>query len=94
MKASSDADPAFSHRLRRAVMAYLSSAEIEDFTRLAVELEVPNNSLSTNLMRLEALGYVQLRRGFLGRKPRTSVVLTSAGRTAWALYLDRLSLKG
>lgn len=75
-------------------MAYLSAADAADFTELAQALEIPNNSLSSHLIRLEDAGYVELRRGFLGRKPRTRVVATHAGRAAWALYLDGLNTAG
>lgn len=72
-------------------MAYLSAADAADFTELAQALSVPNNSLSSHLIRLENAGYVELRRGFFGRKPRTQIVLSQVGRTAWALYLNGLS---
>ncbi len=71
-------------------MAYLSTAEAADFTEIALALAVPNNSLSSHLSRLEAAGYIELRRGFLGRKPRTRVVLTVIGRAAWERYLGAL----
>ncbi|WP_367269534.1 winged helix-turn-helix domain-containing protein [uncultured Brevundimonas sp.] len=83
-------DPAFSHRLRTGVMAYLSTAEAADFIEIALALAVPNNSLSSHLSRLEAAGYIEMRRGFLGRKPRTRVVLTVTGRAAWERYLGAL----
>jgi DNA-binding MarR family transcriptional regulator len=72
-------------------MAYLSAAEAADFTELALALAVPNNSLSSHLSRLEEAGYIELRRGFLGRKPRTRVVPTDAGQAAWMSYLDERS---
>ncbi|WP_365987544.1 transcriptional regulator [uncultured Brevundimonas sp.] len=72
------------------MMAYLSTAEAADFTEIALALAVPNNSLSSHLSRLEAAGYIELRRGFLGRKPRTRVVLTVIGRAAWERYLGAL----
>ena len=75
-------------------MAYLSTAEAADFTELALALAVPNNSLSSHLLRLEGAGYIELRRGFLGRKPRTRIVPTAAGRAAWESYLNGLSNAG
>ena len=90
MTAEPSVDPAFSHRLRTGVMAYLSTAEAADFTELALALAAPNNSLSSHLTRLETAGYIELRRGFLGRKPRTRVVLTITGRAAWERYLGAL----
>lgn len=83
-------DPLFAHRVRAGVLAFLSSASAADFTALAEALEVPNNTLSGHLQRLEAEGVIELRRGFLGRKPRTRVHLTPAGWRRWALYLEGL----
>ena len=39
---------------------------------------------------LEEAGYVDIEKGFLGRKPRTQVRITAVGRAAFATYLDAL----
>ena len=85
-----DIDPLVSSRVRAGVLAFLSDRGAGDFTELSAALELANNTLSSHLHRLEAAGYVELRRGFLGRKPRTRVVLTPSGHAAWADHLDRL----
>lgn len=91
MSLSTDApDPLVSSRVRAGVLAWLSDKGAGDFTELASVLALANNALSSHLQRLESAGYVELRRGFLGRKPRTRVVLTAAGRAAWLAHLDRL----
>jgi DNA-binding MarR family transcriptional regulator len=86
------ADPLTSNRVRAGIIAFLTDRGAGDFTELATALALANNTLSSHLQRLEAAGYVELRRGFLGRKPRTRVVLTTAGREAWSAYLEGLSL--
>ena len=85
-----DVDPLISSRVRAGILAFLSDAGAADFTELGAALDLANNTLSSHLQRLEAAGYIELRRGFLGRKPRTRVVLTQTGRTAWGTHLDRL----
>lgn len=75
--------------VRAGVLAFLSSQKVGDFTEIARALNIPNNSLSSHLYRLEAAGWVRLEKGFLGRKPRTRVHLTDAGLQEWKLYLDR-----
>lgn len=85
-----DVDPLISSRVRAGILAFLSDAGAADFTELGAALELANNTLSSHLHRLETAGYVELRRGFLGRKPRTRVVLTSSGRSAWAAHIERL----
>lgn len=90
MNAPFEVDPLLSNRIRTGVLAYLSDRGAADFTELAAALELANNTLSSHLQRLEGAGYIELGRGFLGRKPRTRIILTAAGRAAWTVYLDRL----
>jgi DNA-binding MarR family transcriptional regulator len=77
-------------RLRLGVMAYLASNEVADFNELKGVLEVTQGNLSVQLRRLEDAGYVDIEKGYLGRKPRTQVRITAAGRKAFAIYLDAL----
>jgi DNA-binding MarR family transcriptional regulator len=77
-------------RLRLGVMAYLANAEVADFNELKSVLEVTQGNLSVQLRRLEEAGYVTIEKGFLGRKPRTQVRITDAGRAAFAAYLEAL----
>jgi DNA-binding MarR family transcriptional regulator len=78
-------------RLRLGVMAYLANAEVADFNELKAVLEVTQGNLSVQLRKLEEAGYVEIEKGFLGRKPRTRIRLTASGRSAFAAYLDALS---
>ena len=78
-------------RLRLGVMAYLANHEVADFNELKNVLEVTQGNLSVQLRKLEEAEYVTIEKGFLGRKPRTQVRLTAAGRKAFAAYLETLS---
>ena len=78
-------------RLRLGVMAYLANAEVADFNELKALLDVTQGNLSVQLRKLEDAGYVTIEKGFLGRKPRTQVRITDAGRKAFAAYLEALS---
>jgi DNA-binding MarR family transcriptional regulator len=77
-------------RLRLGVMAYLANAEVADFNELKALLEVTQGNLSVQLRKLEEAGYVAIEKGYLGRKPRTQVRITPAGRRAFAAYLEAL----
>jgi DNA-binding MarR family transcriptional regulator len=77
-------------RLRLGVMAYLANAEVADFNELKTILEVTQGNLSVQLRRIEEAGYVTIEKSFLGRKPRTQVRITPAGRAAFATYLEAL----
>ena len=77
-------------RLRLGVMAYLANAEVADFNELKAVLEVTQGNLSVQLRKLEEADYVAIEKGYLGRKPRTQVRITPAGRKAFAAYLEAL----
>jgi len=88
---AAEVDALLSNRVRAGILAFLSDRGAADFTELASALTLANNTLSSHLQRLEAAAYIELRRGFLGRKPRTRVVLTPTGRAAWLVHLARIT---
>ncbi len=90
LNAPIDLAPLLSSRVRAGILAYLSDRGAADFTELAAALALANNTLSSHLQRLETAAYIELKRGFLERKPRTRIVLTGIGRAAWMAHLDRL----
>jgi DNA-binding MarR family transcriptional regulator len=77
-------------RLRLGVMAYLANAEVADFNELKALLDVTQGNLSVQLRKLEDAKYVDIEKGYLGRKPRTRIRITPAGRKAFAVYLEAL----
>ncbi len=84
-------DDAIHGRLRLGIMAYLADAEAADFNELKTVLDATQGNLSVHLRKLEEAGYVEIVKSFQGRKPLTRVVLTVAGRKAFADYLEALS---
>ncbi len=78
-------------RVRLGVMAYLSAQGRADFTELRDALCSAEGALSIHLRKLEDAGYVKIEKGFKGRRPRTRVALTAAGRAAYQDYLRTLS---
>ena len=84
-------DEAIHGRLRLGIMAYLIDAEAADFNELKAVLEATQGNLSIHLRKLEEAGYVEIVKSFKGRKPLTRVLVTPAGRTAFAAYLEALS---
>ena len=49
-----------------------------------------DSALSKQLATLEQAGYVEIRRGFVGKRPRTSAWLTPAGRAAFEQHVAAL----
>ena len=77
-------------RLRLGVMAYLSGAGTASFPELGGKLNATNGNLSTHLSKLEEAGYVELEKGYNGKRPQTLVHLTQEGRAAWVTYLEAM----
>lgn len=84
-------DDAIHGRLRLGVMAYLADAEAADFNELKSVLEATQGNLSVHLSKLEDAGYVEIVKGYQGKKPLTRVHITPAGRQAFARYIEVLS---
>ncbi len=58
-------------RLRLGIMAYLAGADVADFNELKSVLKATQGNLSVQLRKLEDAGYIEIEKGFLGRKPLT-----------------------
>jgi DNA-binding MarR family transcriptional regulator len=69
-------------RVRLGILTVLSEAERADFAFLRDTLELTDGNLSSNLQVLEQAGYVEIEKTFEGRRPRTWVRSTRAGRKA------------
>jgi DNA-binding MarR family transcriptional regulator len=61
-----------------------------EFTRLRGVLGATDGNLGTHLGTLEGAGYVLVEKDFAGRKPRTRVSVTAAGRRAFARHVAYL----
>ena len=61
-----------------------------DFNELKAELNLTDGNLSTHLAALERARYVKTTKGFVGRKPRTTVAITAKGRRAMERYIQSL----
>lgn len=77
-------------KLRLGIMAYLSSVSSASFTELKEKTEASDGNLSVHMRKLEEAGYIAVDKSFVGRRPRTTLSLTPAGRKAWITYLDEL----
>lgn len=77
-------------RIRLAVMAYLSAVSPASFPELTEKTGTTNGNLSTHLTKLESANYVELEKGYKGKRPQTLVHMTETGRKAWLNYLSAM----
>lgn len=96
MTATEDAHPR--HRLdevihtpvRFSIVAALEDVDEAAFAHVRDAIEVSDSVLSKHATRLEEAGYVRIRKGYVGKRPRTWLSLTRAGRAAYRDHLHAL----
>jgi DNA-binding MarR family transcriptional regulator len=76
--------------VRLSIMAALAGADRVEFRFLRDLVEVSDSLLSKHLGLLEAAGYVEVIKGFVGKRPRTWLRLTAGGRAAFDMYAGAL----
>jgi DNA-binding MarR family transcriptional regulator len=77
--------------VRLSIMAALAGADRIDFGYLRELVEVSDSLLSKHMTTLENAGYIEVIKGYHGKRPRTWYRLTDAGRTAYLDYLAALN---
>jgi DNA-binding MarR family transcriptional regulator len=75
-------DNAVHQRTRLGILTVLAGAERVDFTYLRDALQLSDGNLSRNVSVLETAGYLSVTKTFEGRRPRTWIAVTQAGRAA------------
>jgi DNA-binding MarR family transcriptional regulator len=75
---------------RLAIMALLYVIESADFTFLMNQTGLSWGNLSTHMSKLEEAGYLEVEKGFKGRRPQTTLRLTPKGREAFQEYARKM----
>jgi DNA-binding MarR family transcriptional regulator len=83
-------DETFHARARLGIMTVLVTAGDTDFRNLKHELGLTDGNLGAHLRVLEEAGYVNVKKTFADRKPRTIARATPSGRLAFEAYLEHL----
>ena len=71
---------------RLLLMANLYVVESADFLFLMRQTGMTFGNLSSHMSRLEAAGYIEVEKEFVGKKPNTKLHLTEDGRAAFQEY--------
>jgi DNA-binding transcriptional ArsR family regulator len=75
---------------RLAIVSLLAAAQWADFKYIRDELGLSDSALSKQLSTLESAGYVEIRKQFVGKLPRTSASLSKDGRQAFDQHVAAL----
>jgi DNA-binding MarR family transcriptional regulator len=74
-------------RTRLGILAVSCEASKVDFGFLKQTLGLTDGNLSRHLQVLEQAGYVDIEKGYNGRRPRTWIRITRSGRKAFQLEM-------
>jgi len=91
--ASGDAgalDALIHHRIRLGIVSALAGTDSLSFTELKVLLKTTDGNLSVHARKLEDARYIECRKSFDERRPRTDYRLAIEGRRALERYLGHM----
>lgn len=80
----------FESRVRLGIMAVLLVNDWVDFNTLKETLEVTDGNLASHISALEKHLMIEVKKQFVGRKPKTSFRATTSGRNSFNKHLDAL----
>ncbi|WP_433178314.1 winged helix-turn-helix domain-containing protein [Actinoallomurus sp. CA-150999] len=76
--------------VRFSIVATLAASEKAEFGYVRDTVEVSDSVLSKQVAVLEKADYVKVTKGYVGKRPRTWLALTSDGRAAFAAHCQAL----
>ena len=75
---------------RAAIMAVLYGVASADFNFLLQATQLTKGNLSVHARKLQAVGYVEIKKSFRDNYPHTEYQLTREGRKAFKTYVKQL----
>ena len=83
-------DPLLHSELRLAVMSILAGVDGAEFSYIKQQTGATSGTLSVQIDKLSAAGYITVEKGFKGKVPCTTCKITPAGLTAFENYVNSL----
>lgn len=79
-------DPVINTSTRLSIIALLAPTENMEFSAVRDAAGLSDSTLSKQASALEAAGYILILKGHVGKRPRTWLQLTPAGRQAFQAH--------
>lgn len=76
--------------VRFSIMATLASSDKCEFSFVRDAVEISDSVLSKQATTLEQAGYISVKKGYVGKRPRTWFSITKQGRAAFEAHLSAL----
>jgi DNA-binding transcriptional ArsR family regulator len=83
-------DPLLLDPTRLGIVALLAGAEWAEFSFVRDSVKLSDSALSKRISQLSETGHVEVRKGYVGKRPRTWLNLSAAGRTALSAHIAML----
>lgn len=80
----------FESRVRLGIMSVLMVNDWVDFSEMKGLLEITDGNLASHSNALEKAAYIEVKKEFVGKKPKTSYRVTQSGREAFTEHLNML----
>ena len=75
---------------RLKILAQLYVVESADFIFIMRQTGLTQGNVSGHLTKLEDAGYVEIKKGYVGKRPQTMISLTKEGREAFKKYVQSM----
>jgi DNA-binding MarR family transcriptional regulator len=83
-------DPVIHTPARLQIVSLLATATEAEFAFVRDSLDMSDSVVSKHAAALERAGYIEIRKGYVGKRPRTWFKLTKDGRRAFDEYVTNL----
>ncbi|MCS3530839.1 transcriptional regulator [Chryseobacterium sp. JUb7] len=80
----------FESRVRLGIMSVLMVNDWVDFSEMKSLLEITDGNLASHSNALEKANYIEVKKEFVGKKPKTSYRVTQSGREAFTEHINAL----
>lgn len=80
----------FESRVRLGIMSVLIVNDWIEFSEMKALLNVTDGNLASHSNALEKAQYIEIKKEFVGKKPKTSYRITQSGREAFTEHINSL----
>jgi DNA-binding MarR family transcriptional regulator len=85
-----DIDKDIHEPARLMILSYLLVVESADFVFLRGQTGLTWGNLSAHMTKLEEKQYIEIKKEFIRKKPRTMVKITEKGKQAFLAYREKM----
>lgn len=81
---------AFDSRVRLGIMSILMVNDWVDYKQIKADLDLTDGNLASHINGLEKLAYIEIKKGFIGKKTNTSYKITALGQQHFTIHINAL----